>query len=277
MTIDVFPAGSVVTSQDAMTVVANRTIDMAAGGFSFNVSSVPALAALDIHGIYDPMYFWETYDTVLPVLERLMNEQHQTILFTFNETESIFYLNRANARSVHSPADIEGLRLRDHGLWIGKSIESWGASPMTVVPADVAVALERGTVDGGYTGFAFVQSFRLFESAPHITFGNLGVSAWGPLTMNLEAYNELTQAQRDIIRQAANLAQEEGKRLLDGLQDQLIEDVLALGGTVYRMTDEETLVFIEATKPLIDEARSIAGPLGNELIDALLSAPSRFR
>jgi TRAP-type C4-dicarboxylate transport system substrate-binding protein len=277
MTVDVFPSSQVVTSQDALRAVSAGTIDMAVGALSFNVASVPALIGLDIHGIYDPEYFWETYDVIRPVLERIMNEENQTLLIVFDETETIFYLNPANARDVTHPSDLAGLRLRDHGMWIGRSIESWGASPMTVVPADVAVALERGTVDGGYTGWGFVRANRLHESAPHITFSGIGKSTWSPLNMNLDVYNSLTQAQRDIIREAAERAQNESLRLLDGLEEIFVSEVLEFGGTVHRMTTEQTQVFVDAAMTLLDDARAEAGPLGNELIDALLSAPSRFR
>ena len=277
MTVDVYPSSQVVTSQDALRAVAAGTIDMAVGALSFNVATVPALIGLDIHGIYDPEYFWETYDVIRPVLERIMNQENQTLLIVFDETETIFYLNPANARDVTHPSDLAGLRLRDHGMWIGRSIESWGASPMTVVPADVAVALERGTVDGGYTGWGFVRANRLHESAPHITFSGIGKSTWSPLNMNLDVYNSLTQAQRDIIREAADRAQAESLRLLEGLEEAFIAEVLELGGTVHRMTTEQTQVFVDAAMALLDDARAEAGPLGNELIDALLSAPSRFR
>lgn len=277
ITVNVFPQSMVVTSQDAMRSVAEGTIDMAVGSFSFNVASVPALLGLDIHGIYDPHHFWETYETIRPVLERIMHTQNQTLLIMFDETETIFYLNPANARDVTHPSDLAGLRLRDHGMWIGRSIQSWGASPMTVPPADVAIALERGTVDGGYTGWGFVLANRLHESAPHVTFSGIGKSAWSPLTMNLDVYNSLSQGQRDIIREAADYAQARSIVLLEGREEMFIEQVMEFGGSVHRMTDEQTQLFVDMSMSLLDEAREETDDLGRELIDALLSAPSRFR
>ena len=277
MTVTVYPQSMVVTSQDAMRSVGEGIIDMAVGAMSFNVATVPALIGLDIHGIYDPHYFWETYEIIRPTLETIMNDQNQTLLVMFDETETIFYLNAANARDVTDPSDLAGLRLRDHGMWIGRSIEAWGASPMTVVPADVAVALERGTVDGGYTGWGFVMANRLHESAPHVTFSGIGKSTWSPLTMNLDIYNSLTDAQRAILREAADFAQQRSIELLEGREEMFIEQVLEFGGTVHRMTAEQTQTFVDAAMTLLDEAREAAGDLGNDLIDALLSAPSRFR
>ncbi len=275
--ITVFPNATLATSQDAVKSVANGSAHMACGALSFNVSEIPALAPLDIAGIYDPTYFWETYDVIKPTLDKILAEQNQMTLIMFDESELIFYLNEKNAKEVHSPADIKGLRLRDHGTWVGKSISSWGASPMTVMPADLAVALERGTVDGGFTGWAFVYQCRGTDSAPYVTYTGLGKSCWAPLTISLDVFNDLTPAQQEIILEAAAIAEENSNTYLAEYEAEFQASIEELGGTIYEMTTDETQVFVDATAPLIEEVRGIAGELGNELVDALLSAPSDYR
>lgn len=277
ITITTFPSQTLTTSQDAMKSVANGSADMAIGALSFNVSEVPDLAPFDIQGIYDPANFWETYSIVRPTLDAILETQNQRTLVMFDESDTIFYLNEANKKDVHTPADIAGLRLRDHGMWIGKSITAWGASPMTIMPADLTVALERGTVDGGYTGWGFTLSYRCHESAPYITFTNLGKSCWAPLTMNLDKWDALTPAQQDILTQACEEAEEMAKELIDDDLERFLSEVEEIGGTVYTMTADETKVFVEATKPLIEEVRGTCGELGNQLVDDLLSAPSSYR
>ncbi|MDR3296189.1 MAG: TRAP transporter substrate-binding protein [Clostridiales Family XIII bacterium] len=277
ITITTFPSQTLTTSQDALKSVANGVADMATGALSFNVSEVPALAPLDIQGIYDPDSFWETYEIVRPTLDKILETQGQMSLIMFDESESIFYLNKSNQKDVHAPADIAGLRLRDHGMWIGKSISAWGASPMTIMPADLTVALERGTVDGGYTGWGFAYAYRCHESAPYITFTGIAKSTWAPVTVNLDLFNGLSQSQRDIILKAAQLAEDKAKELLEEDKARFLAEVETLGGTVYEMSKEETQVFVDAAAPLIEEARGSSGELGNELIDALLSAPSQYR
>jgi TRAP-type C4-dicarboxylate transport system substrate-binding protein len=147
---------------------------------------------------------------------------------------------------------------------------------MTIVPPDVAVALERGTVDGGFTGWNFVLANRLFESAPYVTFAYIAKSSFSPLTINLDTYNSLTPAQQNIIREAAAQAEAFGRELAESREDMFIQQVLDAGGTVTRMTEEQTQAFVDASMTLLDEAREATDELGNELIDALLSAPSRF-
>jgi TRAP-type C4-dicarboxylate transport system substrate-binding protein len=277
MEITTYPSQTLTTSQDSLKSVASGAADMASGALSFNVSEVPALAPLDIQGIYDPDSFWETYEIIKPTLDKILATQNQMSLFMFDESDSVFYLNNSNKKDVHAPADIKGLRLRDHGQWIGKAISEWGASPMTIMPADLTVALERGTVDGGYTGWGFASAYRCFESAPYITFAKIAKSTWAPVTINLDKWNALTEAQQNIILDAAGQAEEKSKELLEKDLETFLAGVEEAGGTVYYMTDEENQVFVDACKPLIEEARGISGDLGNELIDALLSAPSKYR
>ncbi|MCL1896287.1 MAG: TRAP transporter substrate-binding protein [Clostridiales bacterium] len=277
ISITVFPANTLVTSQDALKLTAQGVADIGMGALSFNVSEVPALAPLDIQGIYDPDYFWETYEAIKPTLDKILETQNQRCLMIFDETDSVFYLNKKNAKEVHAPSDIQGLRLRDHGMWIGKSISAWGAAPQTVMPADIAVALEKGTVDGGFTGWGFVRSYKCYESAPYVSFAKIAKSCWSPMSINLDVWNSLSSGQQEIMLKAAAEAQEFGKQIADEALGAFLEEIEASGGTVYYLTEEENQAFVDATKPLIDECRESSGDLGNELIDALLSAPSNYR
>ena len=277
ISITVFPANTLVTSQDALKLTAQGVADIGMGALSFNVSEVPALAPLDIQGIYDPDYFWETYEVIKPTLDKILDTQNQRCLMIFDETDSVFYLNNKNAKEVHSPADIKGLRLRDHGMWIGKSITEWGAAPQTVMPADIGVALEKGTVDGGFTGWGFVKSYSCYESAPNVSFAKIAKSCWSPMCINLDVWNGLSTGQQDIMLLAAQEAQDYGKQLAIDFLDVFMDDLNASGGIIYYLTEEENQAFVDATKPLIEECRGTSGDLGNELIDALLSAPSNYR
>ncbi|MDR1571186.1 MAG: TRAP transporter substrate-binding protein [Clostridiales Family XIII bacterium] len=277
ISITVFPSQTLVTSQDALKSTASGVADIGMGALSFNVSEVPALAPLDIQGIYDPDYFWETYEIIKPTLNKILETQNQKCLMIFDETDSVFYLNKKNQREVHAAADIKGLRLRDHGMWIGKSISAWGASPQTVMPADIAVALEKGTVDGGFTGWGFVNSYRCFENAPYISYAKIAKSCWSPMAINLDVWNRLSPGQQEIMTRAAEEAQDYGKDLTEEQFEVFKGEVEKSGGTIYYLTQEENQAFVDAAAPLIEECRGTSGELGNELIDALLSAPSNYR
>ena len=276
ITITIYPAQTLVTSQDALKLTAQGVADIGMGALSFSVSEVPAFAPIDLQGIYDPENFWEAFELVKPTLNKILETQNQMCLFMMDETNFVFYLNDKNSRDVHSPADVKGLRLRDSGLWIGKSMMTWGVSPQTVVPADIAVALERGTVDGGYTGWGFVNSYKLFESAKTVTYTEISKNVWSPVAINLDRWNSLSAGQQAIILRAAAEAQEYNKVLVEEDWEIFQANLESVGGTIYYMTHEENQAFISLSMQLLEECREYSGELGNEMIDALLSTPSRF-
>ena len=277
ITMTLYPANTLTTSQDALKLTAQGVADIAMGALSFNVGEVPALAPLDLQGIYDPDHFWETYDVIKPTLDKILTTQNQICLIMFDETDSIFYITDRVGKNIQTPDDIKGLRLRDHGVWIGNSMANWGASPQTVMPADIAVALERGTVDGGYTGWGFVRSYNCYEVASFISFSKLSKSCFQPLNINLDVWNSLSQGQREIMLRSAAEAQEYGKELVIEFQEGFMADLERVGASIYYLTKEENQAFVDLSMNLIDECREISGELGNELIDAFLSAPSNYR
>jgi C4-dicarboxylate-binding protein DctP len=277
MTITVFPSETLTTSQNMIQMVSGGSAEMGAGSLSFAAAVAPELAALDIPGTYDPTHFRETYSEIRDLIDEILEPHGVKLMIMFDETDSVFYLSKSNARQVHDTSDIAGLRIRDHGLWLGRTLSAWGANPMTVVTSEMAVALERGTVDGGYTGWGFMNVFRLYESAPAITFANMSKSAWGPITVNLQLWNSLTQAQRDILTEAARKTEELTDQLIADAYVLFLKNVEEAGGTIYQMSPEETAEFIKLAEPVIQQARDETGALGNKLIDKMIQVRDSFK
>ncbi|MBR0599108.1 TRAP transporter substrate-binding protein [Sinanaerobacter chloroacetimidivorans] len=271
--IQVYPTEGLVKNQEALKAVMTNTVDMAACPTSLNSNEAKALAPLDVPGLFNPRKWREANEAITPIMNEILAEYKQRYLFATDEGETIFYINNKNAREVHSPADIKGLRIRDHGMWIGKTLEAWGASPMTVVPADVAVAFDRGTVDGGYTGWPFVYNFKLFESAPNISVLGLSNSTWQYVSISDAAWQKLSKEQQEIMLEAAELAMDYNEGLMEDYEASFYEAVESVGGTVYRCTDEERAVFMEASKGLYEEVAAYSGEKGVKLMETLRALP----
>lgn len=271
--ITIYGTEGLVKNQEALKAVMTDTVDMASCPSSLNSNEAKAMAPLDIPGLYNPRNWQETNDAIAPVMDEILDEYKQHYLFATDEGETIFYFTKKNAREVHSPADIEGLRIRDHGVWIGKTLQAWGASPMTVVPADVAVAFDRGTVDGGYTGWPFVYNFKLYESAPSISYLGLSNSTWLYVSISDIAWAKLSEEQQKAMEEAATLAMDYNASLMEEYEANFRTAVEEAGGTIYTCTDEERAVFMEATKGLKEEVATYSGDLGVKLMEALEAAP----
>lgn len=271
--ITIYGTEGLVKNQEALKAVMTDTVDMASCPSSLNSNEAKAMAPLDIPGLYNPKNWREANDAIAPVMDEILSEYNQHYLFATDEGETIFYLSDKYAREVHSPADIDGLRIRDHGVWIGKTLQAWGASPMTVVPADVAVAFDRGTVDGGYTGWPFVYNFKLYESAPNISYLGLSNSTWLYVSISNIAWAKLSEEQQQAMEEAANLAMDYNAALMEDYEADFQTAVTEAGGSIYTCTDEEKAAFMECTSGLREEVAAYSGDLGVKLMETLEAVP----
>ena len=267
--ITVYPSEGLVKNQEALKAVMTKTVDIAATPSSLNSNEAKALAPLDVPGQYEPRQWRKTNDAIKGVMDEILAEYNQKYLFATDEGDTVIYLNEKKKRDVHSAADLKGLKLRDHGTWIGKTISAWGASPMTVVPADVAVAFERGTVDGGYTGWPFVMGYKLYESAPYVSKLGLSNSTWQYVAINMDSWNSLSDNQKKIMEEAAELTMDYNESLMDDYYKDFEAAIKEAGGTIYECTDEEKAAFMKSTEGLLDEVREYSGELGSKLMDTL--------
>ncbi len=271
--ITIYGTEGLVKNQEALKAVMTDTVDMASCPSSLNSNEAKAMAPLDIPGLYNPDKWQDVNTAIAPVMDEILSEYKQHYLFATDEGQTIFYLTKKNAREVHAPADIQGLRIRDHGVWIGKTLQAWGASPMTVVPADVAVAFDRGTVDGGYTGWPFVYNFKLYESAPAVSYLGLSNSTWLYVSISDVAWAKLSNNQKAAMEEAAQLAMDYNASLMADYEADFKVAVEEAGGNIYYCTDEERAVFMEATTGLRDEVAEYSGELGVKLMETLESVP----
>jgi TRAP-type C4-dicarboxylate transport system substrate-binding protein len=271
--ITVYPSEGLVKNQEALKAVMTNTVDMAACPTALNSSEAKALAPMDVPGLFNPRKWREANTAIAPIMNDILKEYRQQYLFATDEGDTVFYLNNKQVKEVHSPADIKGLRIRDHGMWIGKTLAAWGASPMTIFPADVAVAFERGTVDGGYTGWPFVNAFKLYESAPNVSVLGLSNSTWQYVSISDAAWAKLNDEQKAIMIEAGDLAMDYNASLMEDYQAAFFANVEKAGGSVYYLTADEQAVFLEASKGLWEEVAAYSGPNGVKLMETLQALP----
>lgn len=266
ITFKIFPANSLVSIQEMLDAVADGVADIGFTSSSWVAPKMKEMTIFEIPGAFDPDKIGEVAKAIQPLLRQIFDQYGVVYLWALDDGETGLALNKI----VHSPADLRGLKIRNFGPWVGKAYEAWGAVPMTIPPADLNAALERGTVDGAYASWSFLRSYKVHEQRKAVTFTGLQ-TMWSFLIMNKDSWNKLTPEQQEIFQEAGQMAMEHNIKLCNELNPKYKEEIKAAGGQVYDLTDAERAVFIEKTKPVFDEARKIIGPLGNELLDKLQS------
>ena len=182
------------------------------------------------------------------------------------------------SRKIETPEDIPGLTIRSSGGAMDTNIESLGAAPVSMTAADAYEALSRHTVDGISFPYASVTPYRLEEVLRYSTKGlNLGSFAM-PYVIAEDAWQELTPAQQQRIRTAADDA---SQRLCDGIteenpaSEQLMRDA---GVEFTELTDEqidEFAVHLEPLRSAWAEEFDAAGRPGTAVLEAYEEAVAR--
>lgn len=134
-------------------------------------------------------------------------------------------------RPIDRPGDLEGLKIRvQNSKTAMQMVEAMGGAPTPIAFGELYTSLEQGVVDGAENNPPSFLSSRHYEVCK---FYGLDEHSSVPdvVLVSEAAWNRLTEAQQDIIRQAANdaamfqreLWQQETKRALETLEAEGVE------------------------------------------------------
>lgn len=164
--------------------------------------------------------------------------------------------------------DLQGYKIRDYGKYVAEGLKQWKATPVNVPLSDLNMAVQNKTVDGVYTGWPLVKSFKIYEQTPIITYTGLS-TLWLPVGMNMDSYNKLTDEQKQIFEDVKWEAMKKMEELAGPEFEQLKKDTEAAGGVFYTLTPEEQQLFTDALQPIFEMVEQEVGPNGLKLIEAL--------
>lgn len=155
--------------------------------------------------------------------------------------------------AVHSPGDLQGLKVRIPGVDLYKSVyQAMGAMPVTMNFGGVYDALKQGQIDGQENPIDIIVSSRLYEVQDHITVWNYSYDAL-ILGMNKKDWEGLpVHAQSIIMAAAAEASREQVKLSRDAARTQLglLRDK---GMTVSELTPDRVKAFRTTTDPVYAE------------------------
>ncbi len=104
---------------------------------------------------------------------------------------------------VVSAEDIKGLRVRAFNATSFEFLDKLGAAPVELPFGELAAAVAAGTVDGAATSTSTGVNSKLYQFTDHFNPLNWSTSP-DAVTVNLDAWNALTDDERKIIEDLAN-------------------------------------------------------------------------
>jgi TRAP-type C4-dicarboxylate transport system substrate-binding protein len=265
--VQVYPSGSLVSDAEAFDAVQAGNVDIAHFAVPTVTPVIKALTPMEIPGAY-PGEKPEALDkaTRAPLEKIFANFKVRYLGAGYPETAA--FASSKKGGLLKTPENLKGKSIRAGGKWIGEAIKMWGGSAVTMPLGDVAVGLQRGTVDVVYTSWIVIDSFKLYESAPNVTFTGIQNVLTG-MIMSEKAWKSLNPDQQQAIIRAQKRYQEFIANNYKNLKTQFEERIKKAGGAFYNLTDQDNVAFKKIRQPLFDQVKGIAGPEGVELIKVL--------
>lgn len=135
--------------------------------------------------------------------DRLANEYAGTkvLYFVVSTALGLFMRNK----TVKTPDDLKGLRIRPTSATAASHLQAWGASPTTIGPTELADALDKGVVDGAIFNFEGGKVFQLQQSVKYVSLlaDSVGIFC---LVVNSQAMKNMPKELRQAITETTGPA-----------------------------------------------------------------------
>jgi TRAP-type transport system periplasmic protein len=231
--VEIFPASQLGTEQETLEGVQLGTVHMFEGSAGSAGRFLPALEA------FAHPFLWRDLDHMLAVargdigeeLSQQLVEEHGMRILDMGWLFGERHLTTAST-PVHTPADMEGLKIRVQPTTIYlQMIEAMGGNPTPIDWKEVYLSLQTGVVDGQENPVGVIYSAKLFEVQDYLMLtGHIMQNQ--VLIINDAFFQGLPPDQQEIIRQAAIEAGDYQNGLVQEQAKQDLENLKAEGMTV---------------------------------------------
>ena len=268
--ITIFPAMQLGAEREMLEGIQMGTIEMA------GLSTGPFPGVFPEIMVFDMPYLFSSEEVAYEVLDGPVGREILDLMeskigakgLAWGENGFRHFTN--NVREIRKPEDLKGLKMRTMENPAHMAMmQALGGSPTPMAFNEVYGGLQQGTVDGQENPISLTTSMKFYEVQK---FASLDGHIYNPhvLIMNIDFYNNLPEDIQKIFDEAAIIWKDEERKFN---KQQTIEGVQMMkdfGVQVAELTDEEILVFREATKSVYDTIGKQV--IGEELLNKVLKA-----
>lgn len=182
-------------------------VDAAQTCASYHPGKTPAMTALElpflpIEGLEHTIAVHEAFYE-LPVVERELSDWNAQFLFLVPTPQPEFMGSGQPPRTLE---DWNGMRVRATG-GLGHAMSELGAAPVGVPPPEVYIGLERGLFSAAAFPYSYAfGAYRLFEVSDWYTTNMRAAGFNCPVLVNRDSYDDLSQRERAILKDAIDHA-----------------------------------------------------------------------
>jgi len=160
---------------------------------------------------------------------------------------------------VTKPEDLKGLKIRIPGSRIYMTFwEAVGASPTAMSWSEVFTAIQQGTIDGQENGAPITQSAKMDEVQDYMTIWNYAYDS-DLIICNTTVWESLDENTQALLQECITDACEWGRDKIEKEEEEIIEEFIAGGMQVDRLTEEQLAPFQEMIKESMKEIKADYG------------------
>lgn len=265
--IEIFAPGAIVDAYEQFNAVQRKAIEVGMGVGGYNVRQVPeAYIEQGLFGVFSTLedfvdfYIYYQDGAVYEILDAAYREKGCHLLRSLGPSP----LALISRDPIYTVEEIKGLKIRGSGA-APDLIKNLGATPVTLAPAEMFLALQTGTVDALIIPNYTIGTINLWDAAKGLLGPPFGQVA-GDMYVNLEAYNSLSDDLQKIVDDAAEEAMLYYIETIPGKIDGILELAEKEHGvTIVTLPDEEYRKILAAAAPILDTAAA-RSPRSEEII-----------
>jgi len=204
---------------------------------------------------------WENIDLFTPEYRRVK------LISLWSSAENVLYMRDT---AVHTPADLEGKKIRVPSRNTGKLVEAWGATPVSMPVTEIYNAMQTGVIDGAMIDATATRAFKLGEVADYLTMGFETTNSPFFILMNRDAWEGLSDDEQAALEDAGREASTLGNQVQLTVAANGIEAFREMDGKeVIELSAEEAAPFNEAAHAVTEEVVAETGDKAQAIVDAL--------
>ena len=236
----IYPGASLIQTNAQFSALRKGTLDISLYPLSYaggevaeaNIGLMPALVPS-----YEVGAAWKA-NAVGRLLARTLEEKGVVVLSWIWQAGGV----ASRSTPLVQPEDARGLKVRGGSREMDLMLKAAGASVISMPPNDIRGAMQAGAMDAAMTSSTSFISFRLEDTARHLTTGR-DKAYWfmfEPLLMSRQVFSRLPRAQQEIVM-SAGAEQEKFATDAARADDHIAAELYAKAGAKLHDLDEATV------------------------------------
>jgi len=269
--IKVFTVGEMpYSSFDVLKIVARNQVQIADLAWGSVAGDMPELNAFSMPFVCGSMDVF--YDKAAPAVQNLINENlHKKYkvqaLFQWVVGPQQMWL----VKPVANLEQLKGLKVRAWNREQVAFMQLLGASGVTITPAEVIPALQRGVADGAFTATTPALGWKFWEVCKFAYMMNLNL-AHQSIVYNEQEFNKLPRDLQELLLEKGKEWTVKYREAMSASDSNARKELEAKGMELRDITDDERTYLQKLVKPIWDEWSTKNGDVAKVMLDAVIAA-----